>query len=180
MAEPHETGLIGGVERREIRIVDYDPAWPLRFAAHHKQVAAALANTALRIEHIGSTAVPQLAAKPIIDILVEVADSAAESTYLPQLEQAGYVLRVREPDWHEHRMLRTPAKDVHIHVYSTGCVEIARNLTFRDRLRSCDADRRRYQQVKRQLAEQAWPDMNAYAAAKTEIIESVIAAADAT
>ncbi len=114
-----------------------------------------------------------------IDILVVVPDSTNESAYLPQLEAAGYVLRVREPDWNEHRMFRTLDRDVHIHIYSGGCPEIQRNLTFRDRLRQNAEDRKRYEQVKRELAAKSWPDMNAYALAKTEVIESIIAAAQA-
>ena len=119
-----ETGLIGGLEKREIRVVDYDPTWPTTFERHRGIIAKALGNAAWRIEHIGSTSVPGLAAKPIIDMLVVVEDSADESTYLPQLETAGYVLRVRESDWNEHRMFRTPETDVHVHVYSAGCEEI--------------------------------------------------------
>jgi len=168
--------LIGGVEKREITIVDYDTNWPTKFETQARIIANALGPSALRIEHIGSTSVPDLAAKPIIDILVVVQDSADESTYLPQLESAGYVLRVREPEWNEHRMLRTPEKDVHIHIYSTGCPEIQRNLTLRDRLRQNIDERRRYEQVKRELAKNDWSDMDAYARAKSEVIESVIAA----
>jgi GrpB-like predicted nucleotidyltransferase (UPF0157 family) len=173
--EALETGLIGGVEKREIKIFDYDPDWPKKFETHAKRIANALGDTALRIEHIGSTSVPGLAAKPIIDILVAVQDSADESSYLPRLEAAGYVLRVREPDWNEHRMFRTPDRDVHIHIYSAGCPEIERNLAFRDRLRRNTDDRHRYEQTKRELAAKDWPDMNAYAQAKTEVIESICA-----
>ena len=169
--------LIGGVEKREIRIVDYNPDWPNQFAKHAKVIGAAISNSLLRIEHVGSTSVPGLAAKPIIDILVVVPDSANESAYLPPLEAAGYVLRVREPEWHEHRMLRTPGKNVHIHVYSAGCPEIQRNLIFRNRLRKNAEDRTRYERTKRELATKDWPDMNAYAEAKTSVIESIIAAA---
>ena len=172
-----QTGLIGGVEKREIIIVDYDPTWPAKFETHRRVIARALGTAALRIEHIGSTAVPGLGAKPIVDILVVVKDSAGEPTYLPQLEAAGYVLRVREPEWNEHRMLRTPAKDVHVHVYSAGCAEVERNLRFRDHLRTHAQDRQRYEHTKRALAQSDWPDMNAYAAAKTEVIESVLSAA---
>jgi GrpB-like predicted nucleotidyltransferase (UPF0157 family) len=168
--------LIGGVEKSRVRIVDYDPAWPAKFKMHARIIADALGDSDLVIEHIGSTSVPGLAAKPIIDILVVVQDSADESVYLSQLEAAGYVLRVREPEWNEHRMFRTPARDVHVHIYSSGCHEIQRNLIFRDRLRQNVADRLRYEQVKRQLAAQDWPDMNAYADAKTEVIESIISA----
>jgi len=175
-----ETGLIGGPEKREIRIVDYDTEWPKKFAAHARRISDALGETAIRIEHIGSTSVPELAAKPIIDILVVVADSADESAYLPQLEAAGYVLRVREPAWNEHRMFRTPEKDVHVHIYSAGCHEIERNLLFRDRLRQNADDRSRYEQTKRELAAKEWSDMDAYANAKTELIEEIIASLRAT
>jgi GrpB-like predicted nucleotidyltransferase (UPF0157 family) len=173
----NQTGLIGGVEKRAIAIVDYDPGWPRKFTLHARRVAEVLGPTALCIEHIGSTSVPGLAAKPIVDMLVVVKDSANEPLYVPQLEAAGYVLRVREPDWNEHRMFRTPERDVHIHVYSEGCREIGRNLTFRDRLRQSDDDRRRYELKKRELAKCDWPDMNAYAEAKTGVIEEIIARA---
>jgi GrpB-like predicted nucleotidyltransferase (UPF0157 family) len=177
--EPLETGLIGGVEKSEIRIVDYDTDWPKKFETHARIIAEAIGGTALRIEHMGSTSVPGLAAKPVIDILVVVADSADEPAYLPQLEATGYLLRVREPDWNEHRMFRTPEKDVHIHIYSAGCQEIQRILTFRDRLRRNADDRSRYEQTKCELAAKEWSDMNAYADAKTEMIEDIIAASQA-
>jgi len=176
-SESLETGLIGGIEKREIRIVNYDPAWPRKFETHQGVIVNAIGDAALRIEHIGSTSAPGLAAKPIIDMLLAVKNSADEPTYLPQLEAAGYVLRVREPDWNEHRMMRTPEKDVHIHVYSAGCEEIERNLTFRDRLRTDVRDRSRYEATKLALARNDWPDMNAYANAKMEVIESIIEAA---
>jgi GrpB-like predicted nucleotidyltransferase (UPF0157 family) len=160
-----------------INIVAYDASWPGKFEVHAGRIAKALGAVALRLEHIGSTSVPGLAAKPIIDILVVVQDSSNESAYLPRLEAAGYELQVREPKWHEHRMFRTPEKDVHVHIYSTGCREIQRNLRFRDRLRTNVDDRQRYEQTKRELATQDWSDMNDYANAKTDVIESIIAAA---
>jgi GrpB-like predicted nucleotidyltransferase (UPF0157 family) len=172
-----ETGLIGGLEKREIKIVDYNEEWPMKFDAHARVIAGALGKAALRIEHVGSTSVPGLAAKPIIDILVVVQDSADELTYLPRLEVAGYVLRVREPEWNEHRMFRTHGGDVHVHIYSDGCLEIQRVLTFRDHLRININDRRRYEQTKRELAAREWSDMNEYADAKSGVIESIIAAA---
>ena len=87
-----------------IRVVDDDPRWPELFAREADRVRAVLGQDALRIEHVGSTSVPGLAAKPIIDMLLAVADSADEAAYVPALEAAGYVLRIREPDWYEHRM----------------------------------------------------------------------------
>ncbi|HLJ22753.1 MAG TPA: GrpB family protein [Candidatus Acidoferrales bacterium] len=172
--KPFETGLIGGIEKRDITIVDYDPNWPKRFEQHANVISNALGAAALQIEHIGSTAVPDLRSKPIIDILVVVSNSADESAYLPQLEASGYILRVREPDWHEHRMFRTLERDVHIHIYSAGCPEIERTVRFRDRLRQNAGDRNLYENVKRQLAAQNWPDMNAYANAKTEVVEEIL------
>jgi GrpB-like predicted nucleotidyltransferase (UPF0157 family) len=175
--EHYESRLIGGVEKREIKIADYNPEWPTKFRGHARIISGVMGGSILRIEHIGSTSVPGLASKPIIDILVVVPDSANESAYLPQLEAAGYLLRVREPDWNEHRMFRSVDRDVHIHIYSAGCPEIHRNLLFRDRLRKSAEDRMRYEQIKRDLAAKSWPDMNACALAKTAVIESIIAAA---
>jgi GrpB-like predicted nucleotidyltransferase (UPF0157 family) len=174
---PWEASLIGGMEPRAIEIHEYDPGWPPRFQQHAAVITEALGEAALRIEHIGSTSVPGLAAKPIIDILLVVQDSGHEASYLPCLEQAGYVLRVREPEFYEHRMFRTPERDVHIHVFSHDSPEIERYLTFRNRLRTNAEERRLYEETKRQLASRSWPDMNAYADAKTETIERIIAAA---
>jgi GrpB-like predicted nucleotidyltransferase (UPF0157 family) len=175
-----ENVLIGGFEKREIKICEYDPSWVEKFNRHAQIVATALGERAITIEHIGSTSVPGLAAKPIVDMLLVVANSADESSYLPALEAAGYVLRVREPDWHQHRMLRTPELDVHLHVYSRGCPEIERYLMFRNRLRENAADRQLYESTKRELATRDWPDMNAYAEAKSEVVENILRAAQTT
>lgn len=175
--ERQPAALIGGVEKRLIEIVDYDSNWPELFATQERIVRNAVGAATLGIEHIGSTSVPGLAAKPIIDMLLVVTDSADEATYLPPLTSAGYELRVREPEFHEHRMLRTPARDVHLHVFSWGATEIERYLIFRDRLRGSAADRHLYETTKRRLAARPWPDMNAYADAKTEVIEAILAAA---
>jgi GrpB-like predicted nucleotidyltransferase (UPF0157 family) len=169
--------LIGGAEPGQIVIADHDPTWRTRYQKHADAIAAALGDTLLRIEHIGSTSVPGLAAKPIIDVLAIVPDSADEPSYVPRLEAAGYALRVREPEFYEHRMLRTSGREVHVHVYSPGVPEIGRYLTFRDRLRTSAKDRRRYEDVKRRLATRSWPDMDAYAEAKSEVVEAIIAAA---
>jgi len=169
--------LIGGVEKREIVIVDYDASWPNRFRHHARMIAGALGETALLIEHVGSTSVPGLAAKPIVDIITVVPDAGDEDSYLPALLKAGYLLRVREPSWHEHRMFRTPELDVHVHVFPPNCPETQRQLAFRDWLRFNDSDRIKYEAVKRKLAGQDWPDMNAYAHAKTAVIQEITAKA---
>lgn len=167
--------LIGGIEKREIVIFDYDPQWLSQFQKHADILKKALLGKAISIDHVGSTSIPKLAAKPIIDIIVVVEDSGNEASYLPALLEAGYVLRVREPDWHQHRMFRTPELDVHIHIFSAGCLEIKRQLAFRDWLRRNDDDRVLYESVKRELAKGSWVDMNAYAQAKSEVVEQVIA-----
>ena len=173
-ASAPETGLIGGAEARDIVVVPYRQEWLEIFRLHRERIAAVLGQRALGIDHIGSTAVPGLVAKPIVDLLLVVADSADEGAYLPALEGAGYVLRVREPDFEEHRMFRTPEGDVHVHVLSAGSPEIERYLRFRDALRSAPFLRARYQSLKQALATQGRQDMNAYAAAKSEMVEAVI------
>ena len=169
--------LIGGIEKQEIVIVDYDPLWPEKFKKHAAMLLRALGSKALSIEHVGSTSVPGLAAKPIIDIVVQVENSGNEPAYLSALLRAGYVLRVREPDWHQHRMLRTSEADAHVHIFSFGCIEVTRQLAFRDRLRRNAEDRLLYQSTKRRLAKEDWPDMDAYARAKTEVVEQITARA---
>ena len=162
--------LIGGRERREIVIAPYDPAWVARFARERGRIASALGERALRIEHIGSTSVPGLAAKPIVDILVEVAalDDAAD------LERAGYVLRVREDG---HRMYRTPTSTCTCTSGRPGSPKIAADLAFRDRLRAAPEDRAAYEALKRSLAERDWPDMNHYADAKGPLIREILSRA---
>jgi GrpB-like predicted nucleotidyltransferase (UPF0157 family)/ribosomal protein S18 acetylase RimI-like enzyme len=169
-----DTVLIGGRERREIVIADYDPQWPRRFEAERQRIGSALGDAALRIEHIGSTSVPGLAAKPIVDVLVPVSDVRDESSYGPALEHAGYELRVREP---EHRMYRTPKRDVHVHVWNEGDPEVDRHLAFRDRLRASPDDRSEYERLKRSLAQREWSDVNHYADAKGPLIEAILAGA---
>src|SRR6516225_893195 len=157
--------------------MDYDPLWPDVFRREADRLRLLLGCRALQIEHTGSTSVPGLAAKPIIDILLVVADSSDEPAYAPILERAGYPLRIREPNWHEHRMFKGPAADINLHVFSTGCPEINRILNSRDRLRSNAADRDLYERTKRDLAEKKWADVQDYADAKTAVIEEILARA---
>ena len=166
--------LVGGTELRRLEIVDYDPAWPAMFAEHRRRLREALKTAAVGIEHIGSTSVPGLAAKPIVDIVVAVEDITAEEDYLDPLLAAGYVLRVREP---RHRMVRTPERDVHVHLYEQGASEIDEYLLLRDHLRSDADDRARYEHTKRELLGRSWDDMNDYADAKTEVILAIKARA---
>jgi GrpB-like predicted nucleotidyltransferase (UPF0157 family) len=160
-----------------VLLVDYDPQWPLLFQREAEQIRVSLGPLARRVEHAGSTSVPGLAAKPVIDIVLEVTDSADENAYVLALEAAGYMLRIRESEWYEHRLLNGPGAAVNLHVFSTGCPEIERMLTFRDWLRNNAADRDLYAQTKRDLARQDWKYIQNYADAKTAVVEQIMARA---
>jgi GrpB-like predicted nucleotidyltransferase (UPF0157 family) len=157
-----------------VQIVDYDPRWPELFQRETGRIRAALGRRALQIEHVGSTSVPGLVAKPIIDILLAVTDSADEGQYAPALEGVGYILRIREPDWHEHRMFKGSDPDTNLHVFSLGCREIECVMAFRDWLRTDAADRELYASHKLALAEKEWSYVQNYADAKTAVIEEII------
>lgn len=156
-----------------ILLAEYDPDWPRLYQRDEEQIRAALGNRALEIEHVGSTSVPGLAAKPVIDIVLVVADSANESAYVPDLEAAGYGLRIREPDWFEHRLLKGPDTNVNLHVFSRACSEVRVILSFRDWLRANDADRELYERAKRDLAAQDWKYVQNYADAKTAVVVEI-------
>ena len=175
------TELVGGAERLTVGLVEHDERWAEDYRTHRRRILDALhlaepaepAATAepaahVAVEHIGSTAVPGLAAKPIVDVVVVVPDITAEEDYLDPLLAAGYVLRVREPG---HRLVRTPERDVH--VYEQGDPAVEDYLLLRDRLRSDPADRALYEATKRALVARPWDDMNAYADAKTDVVVAI-------
>ena len=169
-----DVDLIGGSEKRHLEVVGYDDRWPEIFAEHRARLVAALRGVPVEIEHIGSTSVPGLPAKPIIDIVVAVDDITAEEDYLDPIVAAGYVLRVREPG---HRLVRTPARDVHVHIFQKGDAAVTKYLLFRDRLRDDADDRALYARTKHALISQGFDDMNAYSDAKTDVIAGVLARA---
>ena len=177
-----ESMVVAGASLRHdgaIELADYDPRWPRLFEGEAARIRQALAGEVRLLEHVGSTSVPGLSAKPRIDIVMAVRNSADESTYVPQLEAAGYPLRIREPDWHEHRVFKGPDTDVNLHVFSAGSPEIDRMLLFRDWLRTHDDDRERYEAAKRELATRTWAYVQNYADAKTDVVEEIIARATA-
>ncbi|MBA4603306.1 GrpB family protein [Thermoactinomyces mirandus] len=157
-----------------ITLVEYDPHWPELFEREADRVRSILGGKALQVEHVGSTSVPGLRAKPIIDMLLVVADSADELSYVPALEAGGYMLRVREPEWFEHRLFKGPDTDINLHVFSAGTPEIDRMLRFRDWLRANDTDRDKYACAKRSLAQRVWRHVQHYADAKTSIIQEIM------
>jgi GrpB-like predicted nucleotidyltransferase (UPF0157 family) len=157
-----------------IRIVDYDPQWPQLYEREAARVLSVLGDRILLLEHVGSTSVPGLAAKPKIDMLLVVANSADEPSYVPALESAGYVLTIREPDWYEHRVFKGPDTNINLHVFSSGCTEIDRMLLFRNWLRSNESDRLLYERTKRELARNNWKYVQNYADAKTSVVEEIL------
>lgn len=174
--EPPRLELIGGREARTVVLVPSDPAWPARAETLRAELAVALAGVAVRVEHIGSTSVPGLDAKPILDLQVGVPDPGDEPAFGPSLGRLGYELRVREGG--EHRMYRTPAHDVHVHLWIAGSDHERRHLVFRDWLRRSPGDRALYAETKHALAG-AWDDMNDYAHAKGEVIAQITERAEA-
>ena len=172
-------GTIGEPSRADgpIHLADYDPAWPALYEREAARIRSLLGDRVRLLEHAGSTSVPGLAAKPIIDIVLAVPDSADEAAYVPDLEAGGYVLRIREPDWFEHRLFKGPDPAVNLHVFTVGSPEIDRTLAFRDRLRTDEDDRRLYEATKRELAARDWVYVQHYADAKAEVVAAILARA---
>ncbi|MBM3715874.1 MAG: GrpB family protein [Actinobacteria bacterium] len=167
-----------------ILIVDPDPTWPQRAETVRERVMEALGVRALRVEHVGSTAVPGLPAKPILDLDLTVADPSDERVWLPRLEAIGFTLTVREPWWHEHRLLRLDPKsealptsagdlNVFLHVFGPDSPELIKHVVFRNWLRANSADRDRYAAAKRRAAEGPASSMTEYNVRKTAVIREI-------
>jgi len=173
--------VIGGAQplTQAIEIREYDPEWPALYAREEARIRAALGDRVIRIAHAGSTSVPGLPAKPLIDIVLEVPDSSDEASYVPDLEAAGYVLSIREPDWYEHRVFKGPDTNVNLHTFTESCEEVDRMLLFRDWLRSNATDRELYASAKRELAARDWKYVQQYADAKTAVVQEILARAEA-
>ncbi len=165
--------LVGGQEKRTVVIADYDPGWPRRYEEQAARIRAALGDRVQRIDHIGSTSVPGLGAKDVVDICVVVADPEDEGAYRADIEVLGYELRVKEPG---HRAFRTVARDVNLHVYGADSDEPAKYLLLRDWLRRTPEDCRAYEDLKRRLAGDR-DDVSFYAEAKGALIAEMLAKA---
>jgi GrpB-like predicted nucleotidyltransferase (UPF0157 family) len=162
-----------------IVIADYDPIWPHWYESAAYRIRQALGDKVLQIDHVGSTSVRGLSAKPLIDINMVVADTTDEDSYVPPLEAIGYELRIREPDWYEHRLLRGFDPPVNLHVFNPGCEEVDQTLLLRDWLRTHEDDRELYARAKRELAAKEWKYVQNYADAKSEVIQEILARARA-
>ncbi|EZH65211.1 hypothetical protein DH09_16330 [Bacillaceae bacterium JMAK1] len=157
-----------------IDLQEYDPTWPTQYQAEEEKIHRALQSEVVQLEHVGSTSIPGMSAKPIIDIILVVHDSAEESGYVQALESVGYKLIIREPDWYEHRMLKRNDEGVNLHVFSEGCEESTRMLAFRDHLRANEEDFLLYKQKKQELSKHTWRHVQHYADAKSEVVKEII------
>jgi GrpB-like predicted nucleotidyltransferase (UPF0157 family) len=158
-----------------IVIEEYDPAWEHQFTAARALLRAALGDLVITIEHVGSTSVPGVAAKPIIDIDLIVEDTTDESRFVPVLEGLGYRLVLREPWWYGHRMLVSAAEDVNLHVWPQGAPEPVRHTLFRDWLRTHPDDLELYAATKRRLARDTVHQPGDYSLAKNTVIDDIYA-----
>lgn len=153
---PGASPYVGGAgPSRVFEVVAPDPAWPDHYAELAARVRAALGTRVLALDHIGSTSVPGLAAKPVVDLDLVVADPADEESYVPALEATGFVLAIREPWWWEHRLLRADAPAANLHVFGPDSPAPWRDRVFRDWLRVCADDRELYAATKQEAARAA-------------------------
>jgi GrpB-like predicted nucleotidyltransferase (UPF0157 family) len=169
--------LFGEGTNEPVFVVDADPAWPARYEALRARLAGQL-EPPFRIDHVGSTAVAGLAAKPIIDIQISVPDLADEAEYRAAIESIGVVLRAREPD---HRFFRTPKgteRRLHVHVCQSGSDWERRHLLFRDYLRAHPELAAEYEQLKRRLADELRDDRIAYTDAKDDFVAETVRRAE--
>lgn len=157
-----------------IELTEYDESWPVLYAREEERLRRVLGDRVVRVEHAGSTSVPRLPAKPIVDIVLEVPDTRDEGAYVPDLEAAGYVLTIREPDWFEHRLFQGPDTNINLHVFSRACSEVDRMLVFRDWLRAYPPDCELYLRAKRVLGARRWEYVQDYADAKSEVVADVM------
>ena len=162
--------LAGGT----VGLAEPDPAWGELGRRLAGQARGALGPVARLVAHAGSTAVPGLAAKPVVDLVLAVDDPTDEQGYLPALEALGYTLALREPEWHEHRLLRRHDPAVNLHVFALGSPEVERMLAFRDQLRSDPRDRVLYETTKRELAAREWRVVQDYADAKSAVVREIL------
>ncbi|MEI5101173.1 GrpB family protein [Streptomyces sp. PmtG] len=179
-SEEIEAATVGTAPRLDgpVTLRPYDPRWPGAFESLAARVRAELEGVRHEVEHVGSTSVPGLVAKPIVDMVLTVPDSGDEDAYVPALRRLGFHLAIREPEWYEHRVLRTGdvgpgAASANLHVFSAGCPETGRMLLFRDWLRAHPGDRDLYARTKEELAARTWQYTQNYADAKSDVVAEI-------
>lgn len=163
--------------RRGLHIVDYNPSWVKDFSDLQFRIREALGPVALDVHHVGSTSVPGLSARSVIDVDLVVADPADEASYVPALEAAGFTLYFRQPAYYGHRFLGCQTPDTNIHVYGPNCPDTARHLIFREWLNEHPEDRDKYAAVKREVAavaEEKSETGNQYGKRKEWVIREIL------
>ena len=138
-----------------IEVTDPDPTWPRQYDDLADRIQDAMGWRVLQLEHVGSTSVQGLAAKPIIDIDLTVADPDREQDYIPALEAIGFRLAIREPWWYGHRVLRAAEPHCNLHVFGFDSPELVKHRIFRDWLQGNPDERDRYAAAKREAASEA-------------------------
>ena len=162
-----------GLESEKVMLVEHDREWIFDYELEAKSIKNALGAPVIDIQHIGSTSVAGLKAKPIIDIDVQVPDSSNEDAYVPALTSVGYRHVLREPWWNGHRMLVRGDGGVNLHVFQAGSPEPLRHLLFRDWLRTHPDDRDLYAAAKRRLAVETADDPDSYNLDKNAVIDDI-------
>lgn len=172
--DPQDSYFVNGVPPIEnVAVVTYDPSWPEIYSALESKIKNELGSNLLKIDHVGSTAVPGLAAKPVIDIDVTVADAADEEVYLLALENLGYRLIVREPRFHDHRLFHYENPRVNLHVFTQDTPETARHLLFRDWLRQSEKDCKLYSDAKFEAIKGCSFDIHKYHENKSKVVRDI-------
>lgn len=166
----------------ELSIVDYNPEWPRRFLETEVKIETALGSTVVTVLHAGSTSVPGLPAKDVIDIDMVVRDIKDETSYVGPLEQLGFRFLFREPAWHEHRFFvdegdRPGSYHINLHVFGPDCPEVERHRIFRDWLANTPDDLQLYAAVKREAAaasEEAGESTSEYTVRKNDVVKEIL------
>ena len=160
-----------------LEVVQPDPSWPAQFNVIKAKIEAALGSSLLAVSHVGSTSVPDLPAKPIIDMDVTVANIQDESTYAPALEAAGFQFLHREPSWNKHRLFYNYDPPANLHVFGSDSKELIRHAAMRDWLLTHPEDRKRYAEVKVEASKAAianGEDVNQYNDRKSPVLQDIL------
>lgn len=174
IADPKDSFFVHGTPPLEtVEVVAYDISWPETYAEVSNSIENELGSRIQKIDHIGSTAIPGIAAKPVIDIDLTVADPDDEENYLPALENLGFQLIVREPRFHGHRLFHLKKPRVNLHVFGPDCPETVRHLLFRDWLRQSDEDCQRYENAKLKAVKGCSVDIARYHENKQRVVHDI-------
>jgi GrpB-like predicted nucleotidyltransferase (UPF0157 family) len=157
----HDEALVQRIAHRPVKnpvlLVDPDPTWPQHFTRLKSLIQSVLGSKALAITHVGSTSIPNMPAKPVIDVDLTVEDILDEKSYVAPLESVGFLFLQRCPEWYEHRFFgcSAPPIAVNLHVWGPECPESTRHVIFKEWLLKAEGEREVYARVKREAARDA-------------------------